>query len=84
MKPDYKELKIQKDVISLLKNLSYKYLSPEETENLRGNNLRESLLKPILREQLMKINSYEYKGKEKKCGRQWQIIKNKMSKKTNR
>ncbi len=66
MKPDYKELKIQKDVISLLKNLSYKYLSPEETENLRGNNLRESLLKPILREQLMKINSYEYKGKEKK------------------
>ena len=56
MRPDYKEIKIQKEVISLLKNLGYKYLSPEETEILRNGNMREVLLKPILREQLMKMN----------------------------
>ena len=66
MKPDYKEIKIQKDVIALLKNMGYTYLSPSEAEKLRGNNLDEVLLKPILKEQLMKINSYEYKGEEKK------------------
>lgn len=52
----------QNNIIELLKNMGYKYISPEECEVLRGGRLKEVVLKDITRKKLMEINSYEYKG----------------------
>jgi type I restriction enzyme R subunit len=58
------EKSIQKnEVIELLKNMGYEYISEEENKELRNYKLKEVILKPILKEQLNKLNSYTYKGK---------------------
>ena len=49
----------QNNIIELLKNLGYKYISPEECEILRGGRLKEVVLKDIARKKLMDINSFE-------------------------
>lgn len=52
----------QKPAIEVLKNLGYIYISPEEAERIRGN-LYNVLLTDILKEKLIELNEYEYKGK---------------------
>ena len=52
----------QKPAIEVLKNLGYIYISPEEAEKIRGN-LYNVLLSDILKEKLIELNEYEYKGK---------------------
>ncbi|WP_142413866.1 type I restriction endonuclease subunit R [Hathewaya massiliensis] len=56
----------QDNVIELLKNMGYKYIEPEECVALRGGRLKEVILKDITRKKLMDINSFEYKGTERK------------------
>jgi len=56
----------QKPVLTLLKKLSWKYISPEQTEKERGEILSNVILESILEEQLQVINKFEYKGKEYK------------------
>ena len=56
----------QKNVIELLKNMGYIYLSPEECNAARGERLKEVILKEITRKQLMEMNSFEYKGTVRK------------------
>ena len=51
----------QKPAIEVLENLGYKYISPQKAESLRGN-LYNVLLKDILREKLIELNSYEYRS----------------------
>lgn len=61
-KPSQTERKSsQLPAIELLKALGYQYLSPEEATDLR-ENFYNPLLTKVLREQLEKINRYEYKG----------------------
>ena len=63
---DFTERKIsQAPAIDVLKKLGYIYLSPMQTSNYRGN-LYNVLLKPIIREKLIELNSYVYKGREYK------------------
>lgn len=52
----------QVPAIEVLKKIGYKYLSPEEAEQLRENQ-HEVLLKPVIEDQLKKLNSYEYQGR---------------------
>jgi len=52
----------QLPALDLLQHLGYKYLSPEEATSLRDNFYNPVLTK-VLRQQLEKINKYEYKGK---------------------
>ena len=56
----------QKNVIELLKNMGYIYLSPEECNAARGERLKEVILKDITRSKLMEMNSFEYKGTVRK------------------
>ena len=56
----------QKNIIELLKNMGYKYISQEKCEAIRGNRLKEVVLRDIAKAKLMEINSFEYKGKVKK------------------
>ncbi|BAP60928.1 type I restriction-modification system R subunit [Methanococcus maripaludis KA1] len=56
------EPKVQEDSIKLLENLGYVFISEEENKSKR-NNLKDVILKDILKEQLKKLNSYNYKGK---------------------
>ena len=56
----------QKNVIELLKNMGYIYLSPEECNAARGERLKEVILKDITRKQLMEMNSFKYKGTVRK------------------
>src|SRR5699024_6903916 len=51
----------QEPAIEVLKNMGYIYIEPEEAERLRGN-LYNVLLKDVLKEKLIELNSYEYKG----------------------
>lgn len=53
----------QKPAIDLLNKIGYKIISPQEAEKMRGN-IYNVLLKPILKEQLEKLNSYNYKSKD--------------------
>ena len=56
--PSFKEDHIsQIPALQLLQKLGYKYLSPAETENLRGGKTSNVLLEDILRKQLKEINS---------------------------
>ena len=54
----------QRPAIDLLKNAGYTYLSAEECSALRGNSFNV-LLKPILKVQLEKLNSFEYGGEKR-------------------
>ena len=47
--------------IEVLKNLDYIYIPPEKAEAVRGN-LYNVLLRDILKEKLIELNEYEYKG----------------------
>lgn len=51
----------QKPAIEVLKNLGYIYIPPEEAERMRGN-LYNVLLIDVLKERLIALNDYEYKG----------------------
>lgn len=56
--PSFKEDHIsQIPALQLLQKLGYTYLSPEETEKLRGNKTSNVLLEEVLRQQLKKINA---------------------------
>ena len=62
MENPYLEVYDQKNVIELLTNMGYKYISPEECERLRGSRFKEVILRDIAKEKLMEINGFEYKG----------------------
>ncbi|MFM2385537.1 MAG: hypothetical protein RL660_294 [Bacteroidota bacterium] len=49
--------------LQMLIKLGYSYLTSEESLALRGGRTSNVLLEPILRQQLEKINSIQYKGK---------------------
>jgi type I restriction enzyme R subunit len=56
--PSFKEDHIsQIPALQMLQKLGYKYLSPAETENLRGGKTSNVLLDDILRKQIKEINS---------------------------
>ena len=56
--PSFKEDHIsQISALQLLQNLGYKYISPEEALQLRGNKTSNVILEDILRKQLKEINS---------------------------
>ena len=50
--------------LQLLIKLGYKYLTPDEALEARGNRSSNVLLERILKEQLQTINKIEYKGKD--------------------
>jgi len=63
---DYNEQNIsQKPAMEVLNNLGYGILAPKDAEAMRGN-LYNVLLTPILKKQLEKLNSFEYKDKKLK------------------
>ena len=49
--------------LHLLMKMGYTYLTPEEALQLRGERQSTVLLEPVMREQLKKINSIEYREK---------------------
>lgn len=54
----------QQPALILLKDLGYDYISPDTIDNYRKSEVNnQSILTEILKERLMEINSYEYKGK---------------------
>ena len=55
----------QRPAIEVLEKLNYTYIEPKEANKLRGN-LYNVLLKPILKDKLIELNSYNYKGKKYK------------------
>lgn len=56
--PSFKEDHIsQIPALQLLQNLGYKYLSPDEALQLRGNKTTNVILEDVLRKQLKEINS---------------------------
>ncbi len=60
---DYDERNIsQVPALEILQNLGYEYISPEKAERMRENSFNV-LLKDILREKLIELNDYEYKGR---------------------
>ena len=61
--PSFKEDHIsQIPAIQFLVQLGYQYLTPDQALALRGGKTSNVLLEPILKEQLIKINSIRYKG----------------------
>lgn len=63
--PSFKEDHIsQVPALELLQKLGYEYLSPAEAVELRGGRLREVILDSVLAEQLRKINTIRFKGRE--------------------
>lgn len=50
--------------LQFLMKLGYKYLTPDEALEARGNRSSNVLLERILKEQLQTINKIEYKGKD--------------------
>ena len=54
----------QLPALQLLMNMGYRYLTPEEALAARSGRSGNVLLETILKEQLQKINSIQYKGKE--------------------
>lgn len=50
--------------LQLLMKLGYRYLTPEEALEARGNRSSNVLLETILKKQLQAINKIEYRGKE--------------------
>lgn len=64
MPKEYSERFLQDKVIELFKNMGYKYLSPEEALEERGNDNGNILLKNILKNQMNKFNRFNYDNKE--------------------
>jgi type I restriction enzyme R subunit len=63
--PSYIEDNIsQIPALQLLIKMGYQYVSPDEAMELRGGRTSNVLLEPILKRQLEKINSIQYKEKE--------------------
>ena len=63
--PSYIEDHIsQIPALQLLIKMGYQYLSPDEAMELRAGRTSNVLLEPILKKQLEKINSIQYKEKE--------------------
>lgn len=63
---DYNEENIsQKPAMEVLDNLGYGIIAPKDAQALRGN-LYNVLLTPILKNQLEKLNSFEYKSEKLK------------------
>jgi type I restriction enzyme R subunit len=63
--PSFKEDHIsQIPALQMLVKLGYRYLTPEEALEARGNRSSNVLLETILKKQLKEINKIEYKGKE--------------------
>lgn len=63
--PSYIEDHIsQIPALQLLIKMGYTYLTPDESMVLRSNRTSNVLLEPIVKQQLEKINSIQYKGKE--------------------
>src|SRR5690625_2386454 len=52
----------QEPALEILQKLGYEYISPEKAVSMR-DNLYHPVLTTVLKEQLEKINEYEYKGK---------------------
>jgi type I restriction enzyme, R subunit len=50
--------------LQMLIKMGYTYLTPDEALTLRGGRTSNVLLEPILKQQLEKINTIHYKGKE--------------------
>jgi type I restriction enzyme, R subunit len=50
--------------LQLLMKLGYRYLTPEEALEARGNRSSNVLLETVLKKQLQEMNKIEYKGKE--------------------
>src|SRR5690242_19237568 len=50
--------------LQLLMKLGYKYLTPQEALEARGNRYSNVLLETILKKQLQQINKIEYRNKE--------------------
>lgn len=50
--------------LQMLIKMGYTYLTPFEAMELRSNRTSNVLLEPVLKQQLEKINSIQYKGKE--------------------
>jgi len=65
MTPNTSEKRVQKNVTRLLEFLGWEYIKPKEIKNYKENR-NDVLLKPVLKEQLNKINSFVYKGKKYK------------------
>lgn len=63
--PSYIEDHIsQIPALQMLIKLGYTYITPDEAMGLRGGRTGNVLLEPILKQQLEKLNSIQYKGKE--------------------
>ncbi|NLE57114.1 MAG: type I restriction endonuclease subunit R, partial [Planctomycetes bacterium] len=63
--PSFKEDHIsQVPALELLQKLGYEYLSPAEAIELRGGRLSGVILESVLAEQLRKINTIRFKGRE--------------------
>jgi type I restriction enzyme R subunit len=54
----------QVPALKLLMNMGWKYLSQEQALEARGNRTSNVLLEGVLKEQLQKINTIQYKGKD--------------------
>jgi len=62
---DFKEdLSSQIPALRMLINMGYTYLTPEDALELRGGSTSKVVLEPILKEQLKKMNSINFKGNE--------------------
>lgn len=70
--PETDEREIQNKIIDLLKNMGYKFISQKEMDSFPKYrlNFNDTLLRDILKNQLEKINSFEYKGKKYKFSSQ--------------
>lgn len=61
----YKENHISKiPALQMLIKMGYTYITPDEAMGLRSGRTSNVLLEPILKQQLKKLNSIHYKGKE--------------------
>ncbi len=61
--PSYLEkVQSQLPALQLLMQLGWKYLSPEETVDLRGGRLSSAILEPILVDHIRSHGRYEFKG----------------------
>lgn len=70
MDKSYLEAYDQKNVIELITNIGYNYISSEQYEELGKHRIKEVLLRGRAQEKLMDINSYEYKRTTRKFSKE--------------